>query len=944
MDKRFAAAQRRVLVLTWIAYVAFNVARKVTSVVKRRLQTDLALDTATLGALDTAFLAAYTLGQFVNGPLGDRVGARVMVVGGLVGSGTCTYLSGGANSGPYLVGLSFLHGLFQSGAWAACVKSLGPWLSPAERGTKMGLWSTCSPVGGVAGTAVATALLGAGGWRGAFHVPGPALLVVGALCFMSLVDSPAAIGLPDASASTGDGDVEEGEQRAVTSKPAATVPNLSAAASARASGVDTSPTMMQVLALPGMPFLCLGYFFLKFMRYLLLFWLPFYHTVQLGYDELTAGYLATTFEIGGVFGTIAIGWVSDTFMGGRRTLATVWMMMAAAGALVAYMSVGATSTLISGPLMGLIGVLLLGPDSVLSSTICQDVGERSPYGNTIVGTVTGIVNGCGSLGSILQGFVTAWVSARFGWNAVFGMLVAFSLVTALALLPAVWSEAAALGNDSGGGGGIGLMSTLRKSKYLACMGLMGVAGIMSLRGASQEINAEELGGGRGGGGGSAAIAGGDTAPFSIASVARFEETGGMMKWPTCCKTVYDLPPLLHENAPAQLAPRHRLVQRIFDALRSDAHIQLPSKMQQKLRARGSDLGSYETQSAVNIINKLLPQETMSHNSIRRQRFGVTESASGLSERLKAAIDAVKCSPPDFCDVKRFVASDKDLGYVETSRAILAANMGVYTGSHGLIIPTVTQNAMELTAADFEQMFSLATTFFEKSHARYPERRYPICNFDTFAGGGASQNHPHFQATLSAGWYPGKWEAWRRGAARYAMGTRSWRAAGLAQATADASSDNYFADLAAAHASIGLAFSLSDGSLATPEGPVGFVSLTAAVGMELQFFARDGSPRLVQAMAQLLHRTLLACYRELGWASISLSCAFPPMGAGANKGTTMPLACRLVKRGYSLKPGPAVTSDVSANELFTQAVVGFDVFETAAIIRTYLRTGKLTRTN
>ena len=29
----FAAAQRRVLVLTWIAYVAFNVARKITSVV-----------------------------------------------------------------------------------------------------------------------------------------------------------------------------------------------------------------------------------------------------------------------------------------------------------------------------------------------------------------------------------------------------------------------------------------------------------------------------------------------------------------------------------------------------------------------------------------------------------------------------------------------------------------------------------------------------------------------------------------------------------------------------------------------------------------------------------------------------------------------------------------------------------------------------------------------
>ena len=31
--------------------------------------------------------------------------------------------------------------------------------------------------------------------------------------------------------------------------------------------------------------LAMGYFCLKFMRYLLLFWLPFYHNVQLGYDS-----------------------------------------------------------------------------------------------------------------------------------------------------------------------------------------------------------------------------------------------------------------------------------------------------------------------------------------------------------------------------------------------------------------------------------------------------------------------------------------------------------------------------------------------------------------------------------------------------------------------------------------------------------------------------------
>ena len=943
----FAAAQRRVLVLTWIAYVAFNVARKITSVVKRRLQVDLSLSAYELGALDTAFLTAYTLGQFVNGPLGDRVGARVMVVGGLVGSGVCTYLSGGAQGGGYLVGLSFLHGLFQSGAWSACVKSLGPWLSSAERGTKMGLWSTCSPVGGVAGTAVATALLGASGWRGAFTVPGPCLLLVAALCYALLVDSPAALGLASA------GDAEEKEKKKKGAGGAAATDSAAeeggaggAAGGAGAAGASAQPkpkpTLAQVLALPGMLWLCLGYFFLKFMRYLLLFWLPFYHVVQLGYDELTAGYLATTFELGGVFGTIAIGWVSDELMGGRRTLATVWMLLGAAAALVLYMAVGATSTLVSGPLMAVIGVLLLGPDSVLSSTICQDVGQRSPYGNAIVGTVTGIVNGCGSLGSILQGFVTAWVSARFGWDAVFGMLVAFSLITALALLPAVWTEAAATGGGGGGGAGggmgMGMHRVGRRAKTLLLLGLLAVAGLMSLRGDSHKL-AVNIGGAAatssssaGAGGGLGGL-GGLAPPFASRAFGAAAAAGSANRWPACCKSVYDLPALLHENRPAQLAPGHRLVRRIFDARLSTAHIVLPPGMAAKLRARGADVGAYKTQSAVNVINQLLPQETMSHNAVRRHRFGL--EAGGTRALVKAAIDAAACAPPDFCDVRQFVASDRDIGYVETERAILAANMGVYTGSHGLVIARRTKNVMELDALDFEQMLALAATYFARSHALHPARRFPVANFDTLASGGASQSHPHFQVTLSAHWYPGKWEAVRRAAGRYAADTAA--AGMLDRATREASSGNYFSDLAAAHASIGLAFDLAGGAAAPgpPAGPVGFVSLTSAAGMELQLVARDATPARVQAMARLLHGVLQACYERLDWGSISLSCAFPALGGGSGGG--LPLMCRLVSRGEMvLKGGKARVSDISSNELLAQAVVGSDVFETAAIIRKYLR--------
>ena len=186
---RFRSAQFRVLILTWIAYVAFNVARKVISVVKRRLQLELKLSTTVLGALDTAFLIAYTCGQFINGPLGDVLGARAMVSVGLFGTAVILYFHGTVSVAGTLVALAFVHGGFQSCAFAACVKTLTPWLAASERGTKMGLWNTCSPFGGVAGTAIGTALLGGWGWRAAFQFPALPIAMLGMLCQVLLVDS-----------------------------------------------------------------------------------------------------------------------------------------------------------------------------------------------------------------------------------------------------------------------------------------------------------------------------------------------------------------------------------------------------------------------------------------------------------------------------------------------------------------------------------------------------------------------------------------------------------------------------------------------------------------------------------------------------------------------------------------------------------------------------------
>jgi sugar phosphate permease len=80
--------------------------------------------------------------------------------------------------------------------------------------------------------------------------------------------------------------------------------------------------------------------------------------------------------------------------------------------------------------LALIGFCLFGPDSLLSGAVAQDAG-----GPHAAATATGLVNGIGSLGAILQGALNAWVSRAYGWHAVFFSFVTFSIVAALALVP-----------------------------------------------------------------------------------------------------------------------------------------------------------------------------------------------------------------------------------------------------------------------------------------------------------------------------------------------------------------------------------------------------------------------------------------------------------------------------------------------------------------------------
>jgi len=385
-------------VLTWVSYMTYYLGRKGISVAKAPITE--ALGKSALLGVETAYSAAYALGQSVNGFLGDRVGARLLVGVGMLVSAAACFVFGLSSVGIAFLFAFAVNGFAQSSGWPGNVKAMAEWTTPENRGRVMGLWATCYQVGGIVATSFATFMLVRYGWRSAFWGPAIGLGLVGVLVLVFLRPGPGAY---------------------QAKGPAAEVAAEEALRRAERAAVLKNRTIW-----------CYGasYFGMKLIRYSILFWLPYYMKTVLHYTASEAGYLSNSFEVGGVLGTIGMGMLSDRYRQiPRSVVSAVWLVLLAA-AIFVYAQLGATSMFLNFVVMAFVGALLFGPDSLISGAAAQDAG-----GKYAASTAAGIVNSVGSTGMIAQELVTRGVSERYGWGALFYVFVGLALFSAVCLVP-----------------------------------------------------------------------------------------------------------------------------------------------------------------------------------------------------------------------------------------------------------------------------------------------------------------------------------------------------------------------------------------------------------------------------------------------------------------------------------------------------------------------------
>jgi sugar phosphate permease len=404
-EVQLAAEQRRspegsliAFGVTWLSYASYYLGRKGLSAAKKAMEQSFGPGQRQLLVwIDTAYLLAYALGQAPSGWIGDRAGARRLIGFGMLLSAAACVAFGHAGAAPLFVAAMFVNGLAQSSGWPGNVKAMAEWVPPERRGAVMGVWSTCYQVGGIVATFAASRFLVAYGWRWAFIGPGLCVGAVGLLVLALLRQGPLA-------ATVSANPVIADEQRRQAWR-----------AVVRDARVWSYGAC---------------YFFMKLIRYALLFWLPYYFETVLHYPSRKAADFSNSFEIGGVAGTVLLGLLSDRMRRFSRATFAAGSLLALAGALYLYGQVAATSPAANFLAMALVGALLFGPDALITGAAVQDAG--GPHAAALT---TGLVSALGSTGGLLQSAVTVWVSHTFGWAALFRLFIVFALLAALCLVP-----------------------------------------------------------------------------------------------------------------------------------------------------------------------------------------------------------------------------------------------------------------------------------------------------------------------------------------------------------------------------------------------------------------------------------------------------------------------------------------------------------------------------
>jgi len=414
IDRLYRYWRLRVMYSMTTGYALYYLLRKNLSMAAKSIIDEFGFTNTQWGLLLSAATIVYAVSKFLSGVIGDRAHPRYLMAAGLLLSAVVNLAFGfGAGLGTFTL-LWALNNLFQGAGSPPCFRLLTHWFSPKEIGRAWGIWNASHQVGGALIAVGAGYLVTNYGWRSALWVPA-GVCIAGAFWLLNrLTDSPEALGLPAVEV------YREG------AKPAAVAERDTAFWGIFCEHILWNKWVWIVSA---------ANFFIYVVRIGVLDWAPKYLVEAKGFTLKDAGASLSVFEIAGIFGAYAAGWISDK-LNGRRGPVSVFFMLLLTVAIALLFFVPPGQRLTMAVLFGGLGFFVYGPQmlvAVAAADFATKVASSSAVG------LTGLL---GYFGATVCGVGTGWLVDRFGWNGAI-WLYAVSAVIGCALLATTWTQTAA---------------------------------------------------------------------------------------------------------------------------------------------------------------------------------------------------------------------------------------------------------------------------------------------------------------------------------------------------------------------------------------------------------------------------------------------------------------------------------------------------------------------
>ena len=430
--KKYRYWEWRTIVALFIGYALFYFVRKNLSVAIPAMEAELGITKTQLGVFLTFNSIIYGFSRFINGLLVDRFSKRKIMSLGLLLTSAVNLLicfspkldgmmnlldaEGKATMAlVYLIGsLWVLNGYLQGMGVPPCVSLLAHWIKPSELATKQSIWNVSHTVGAGVVVALCGYLLqhfGYSAWYLCFAVPALLALIGVPVLWFGLKDDPTEVGLPPVEKmESGASQQEEG------SNP---LEHIDGAKYKRIIN-------KMVFGNPYIWILAISNFCIYVIRLTILDWGASFLTEIKGLDIAKAGgLLATTEIIGGTFGMLLAGWLSDKLFQSKAHRTCFFCVIFAT--LSFFLFWKTESITLSFIFLVLSSFFIYGPQALYGTCASQQATKYA------AGTGNGIIGIFGYLSSVVSGVMFGAKAEAGGWDSVFPIAIAFGIAGAVAI-------------------------------------------------------------------------------------------------------------------------------------------------------------------------------------------------------------------------------------------------------------------------------------------------------------------------------------------------------------------------------------------------------------------------------------------------------------------------------------------------------------------------------